>query len=51
MGCGTELTALDDSLEFGDGNLGGSLAELVDVEDGGGGITGIHTDIVTSRSE
>lgn len=51
VGCRTELAALDDSLEFGDGDLGGALAQLVDVENGGGGVAGVHTDVVTPRSE
>ena len=51
MSCRTELTALDNSLEFGDGNLGRSLAKLMDIEDGGGRVTSIHTDIVTPRDE
>ena len=45
---GAEEHALHESLEFGDGDLRATLAELVDGDERGGGVAGVHADVVSS---
>ena len=45
---GTEEHALHESLEFRHGDLRAALAELVDGDERGGGVAGVHADVVAS---
>ena len=45
---GAEEHALHESLELGDGDLRAALAELVDGDERGGGVAGVHADVVAS---
>ena len=45
---GAEEHALHESLEFGDGDLRAALAELVDGDERGRGVAGVHADVVSS---
>ena len=46
---GAEEHALHESLEFGDGDLRAALAELVDGDERGRGVAGVHADVVSSE--